>query len=174
MQTKHLCVLIHIWTKGEAGAPLIRLKPSSIIFFTDCSKAVLLLWIIYMLFMSCFVILLCTSVWWCLVVACWERAGLLAIICGVYLRRNGCHLPIGILGQVWCLIVSIPDLCPLFYFHLYVLLSTYLWFISLLYLDLNEAVDDPRISQESYTQTKHLCSLIHIRIEGEVATVKLV
>ena len=22
MQTKHLCVLIHIWTKGEAGAPL--------------------------------------------------------------------------------------------------------------------------------------------------------
>ena len=24
--------------------------------------------------------------------------------------------PIGILGQVWCLIVSIPDLCPLSYF----------------------------------------------------------
>ena len=23
------------------------------------------------------------------------------------------HFPIGILGQVWCLIVSIPDLCPL-------------------------------------------------------------
>ena len=21
MQTKHLCVLIHIWTKGEVGAP---------------------------------------------------------------------------------------------------------------------------------------------------------
>ena len=26
-------------------------------------------------------------------------------------------LPIGILGQVWCLIVSIPDLCPIFYFN---------------------------------------------------------
>ena len=26
------------------------------------------------------------------------------------------HFPIGILGQVWCLIVSIPDLCPLSYF----------------------------------------------------------
>ena len=24
--------------------------------------------------------------------------------------------PCGILGQVWCLIVSIPDLCPLSYF----------------------------------------------------------
>ena len=39
---------------------------------------------------------------------CWERADLLALICGVYLRV--CHFPIGILGQVWCLIVSIPDL----------------------------------------------------------------
>ena len=25
----------------------------------------------------------------------------------------GCHFPIGILGQMWCLIVSIPDLCHL-------------------------------------------------------------
>ena len=25
--------------------------------------------------------------------------------------------PFGILGQVWYLIVSIPDLCPLSYFH---------------------------------------------------------
>ena len=54
----------------------------------------------------------CTSVCWCLVVTCWERADLLALICDVYLWS--CHFPIGILGQVWCLIVSIPDLCPLF------------------------------------------------------------
>ena len=33
MQTKHLCVLIHIWTKGEVGAPLNRFKPSSKIFY---------------------------------------------------------------------------------------------------------------------------------------------
>ena len=26
------------------------------------------------------------------------------------------NFPIGILGQVWCSIVSIPDLCPLPYF----------------------------------------------------------
>ena len=29
MQSKHLCVLIHIWTKGEVSAPLNRIKPSS-------------------------------------------------------------------------------------------------------------------------------------------------
>ena len=29
MQTKHLYVLIHIWTKGEVGAQLNRFKPSS-------------------------------------------------------------------------------------------------------------------------------------------------
>ena len=29
-----------------------------------------------------------------------------------------CHFPIGILGQVWYLIVSIPDLCNLTYFYL--------------------------------------------------------
>ena len=46
MQTKHQCVLIHIWTKGEVGALLNRFKPSSKIFFTDRSKEVLLLWII--------------------------------------------------------------------------------------------------------------------------------
>ena len=57
MQTIHLCVLIHIETKGEVGAPLNRFKPSSKIVFTDRSKAVLLLWIIYVisvLFLLCF------------------------------------------------------------------------------------------------------------------------
>ena len=29
MQTKYLCVLIHIWINGEVGAPLKQLKPSS-------------------------------------------------------------------------------------------------------------------------------------------------
>ena len=29
-----------------------------------------------------------------------------------------CHFPIGILDQVWCLIVSVPDLYPLSYVHL--------------------------------------------------------
>ena len=50
----------------------------------------------------------------CLKVTCWERADLLALVCGVELRV--CHFPIGILGQVWYLIVSILDLCTLTYF----------------------------------------------------------
>ena len=32
------------------------------------------------------------------------------------LNDGACHFPIGILGQVWYLIVSIPDLCNLTYF----------------------------------------------------------
>ena len=47
-------------------------------------------------------------------VTCWERADLLALVCGVLLWV--CHFPIGILGQVWYLIVSTPDLCTLTYF----------------------------------------------------------
>ena len=60
--------------------------------------------------------LLCASVYMCLVVTCWERADLLALVCGVYLWV--CHFPIGILGQVWYLIVSIPDLCTLTYSYI--------------------------------------------------------
>ena len=72
-----------------------------------------------MLFLSCFVMLSFTSICWCLVVTCW--ADLLALVWDVYLWR--CHFPIGMLGQVWCLIVLIPDLCPLSYFHLW------LWYV---------------------------------------------
>ena len=52
-----------------------------------------------------------------LVVTCWERADLLALVCGVLLCLFlVCYFPIGILGQVWYCIVSIPDLCTLTYF----------------------------------------------------------
>ena len=54
------------------------------------------------------------SVHCCLVVTCWERAGLLALMCDVY--RDFVTFPFGILGHVWYLIVSIPDLCCLSYF----------------------------------------------------------
>ena len=54
----------------------------------------------------------------CLFVPCGHLLGMadhLALVCGIQLRI--CHFPIGILGQVWYLIVSIPDLCTLTYFH---------------------------------------------------------
>ena len=41
-----------------------------------------------------------------------------------------CHFPIGILGQVWYLIVSIPDLCTITYFYSTVdPLHDRLWFV---------------------------------------------
>ena len=52
----------------------------------------------------------------CLVVTCWEKADLLALVYGVQLEVW--HFPIGILGQVWYLIILIPDLCTLTYYDL--------------------------------------------------------
>ena len=59
-----------------------------------------------MFFASC-VSLSFASVHCCLVVTCWERDALLALVGDVY-----CILatfPCGILGQVWYLIVSFPN-----------------------------------------------------------------
>ena len=83
MQTKHLCVLIHIWTKGEVGAPLNRFKP----FVTDRSKAVLLLWIINVIS-----VLFCYAFMYvCLLMPC-----------GHLLRKGW---PLG--SRLWCLIVTL-------------------------------------------------------------------
>ena len=71
-----------------------------------------------MFFLSCVCYVFYASVYMCLVVTCWEKADLLALICGVLLWV--CYFPIGILGQVWYLIVSIPDLCTLTYFAMQV------------------------------------------------------
>ena len=66
------------------------------------------------LFCLVFAMSLCASVYMCFVVTCWERADLLALVFSVYCEFV--TFP-GILGQVWYLIVSIPDLCTLTYFH---------------------------------------------------------
>ena len=63
-------------------------------YFTDRSKVELLLWIFF--FCLVFVMPLYVSVYLCLVVICWERADLLALVCGGLLWV--CHFPIGILG----------------------------------------------------------------------------
>ena len=82
-------------------------------YFTDRSKVVLLLWIISVFFVSC-VSFAFASVHCCLVVICWEMADLLALVGGVYCIFV--TFPCGILGQVWYVIVSFPDLCLLSYF----------------------------------------------------------
>ena len=57
---------------------------------------------------------------YCLVVTCWERADLLAIVGDVYCIFVS--FPCGILGQVWYLTVSLPDLCILSYFKTYLII----------------------------------------------------
>ena len=56
----------------------------------------------------------------CLVVTCWDRADLLALMF-VMSICDFVTFPCGNLGQVWYLIVLIPDLCRLFYFSCTVL-----------------------------------------------------
>ena len=51
-------------------------------------------------------------------VTCWERANLLALLCVMFFFCIFVTFPCGVLGQVWYLIVSIPDLCILPYFHI--------------------------------------------------------
>ena len=53
-----------------------------------------------------------------LVITCWEWADLLALVCVMF----SCVFVTfhdGVSGQVWYLIVSIPDLCLLLYFQTY-------------------------------------------------------
>ena len=54
------------------------------------------------------------SVHCCLKVTCWKRADLLALVGDVYCIFD--TVPCFIVGQVWYLIVSFPDLCRLSYF----------------------------------------------------------
>ena len=61
-----------------------------------------------MFFMSC-VSHTFRSVHCCLEVTCWERADFLALVGDIYC--NLVTFPSGILGQVWYLVVSFPDLC---------------------------------------------------------------
>ena len=96
-------------------APLNRFKPSSKIFYWPFQGG------------TSFVDLLCFCSVLCLL--CFVRV-CLYVLCGHLLGKGWplgsrlwcllwvCHFPIGILGQVWYLIVSIPDLCILTYFAL--------------------------------------------------------
>ena len=71
------------------------------------------------------------SVHCCLVVTCWERDDLLALVGDVYCIFV--TFPCCILGQVWYFIVPFPDLCCLSYFdylfHTIIMLLLFLLYI---------------------------------------------
>ena len=105
------------WSTSELRvrlAPLNRFKPSSKIFYWPFQGG------------TSFVDLLCFCSVLCLL--CFLRV-CLYVLCGHLLGKGWplgsrlwcllwvCHFPIGILGRVWYLIVSIPDLCTITYFY---------------------------------------------------------
>ena len=63
---------------------LIWLRFLDGIFMKWNHRQVLLLWIFYVFVLSCVCYVLCASGYMCFVVTCWERADLLALVCGVY------------------------------------------------------------------------------------------
>ena len=103
------------WSTSELRvrlAPWNQFKPFSKIFYWPFQGGTSFVENLYCFFWLVFV--KPSSVYLIFVVTCWERADLLALVCGVWLWF--CHFPIGILGQVWYLIVSIPYLYTLTYF----------------------------------------------------------
>ena len=108
----------------------LRVKTSRKGVFTDRSKAMLLLRIILCPWARqlpdkqseqvwLFVYLVCRvflSVHCSLLVTCWERVDHLALLC-VMFYYVFVTFPCGVLGQLWCLDVSMPDLNLHSYFY---------------------------------------------------------
>ena len=115
-----LCVFIHIWIKGEVGVPWNLFKPSSKIFYWPFQGGTSF---VDLLCFFCLVVAmpLCVSVYMCLVVTYWDRADLLALVCGVLLWV--CHFPTGILGQMWYLIDWFLIVAPLLTLHAFQLVK---------------------------------------------------
>ena len=110
------------WSTSELRvrlAPLNRFKPSSKIFywpFQGGTSFVDLLCFCSVLCLLCFVHVCLYSLCGHLLGKGWPLGSRLWCLLWV------CHFPIGILGQVWYLIVSIPDLCTITYFFFW-----YIW-----------------------------------------------
>ena len=110
------------WSTSELRvrlAPLNRFKPSSKIFywpFQGGTSFVDLLCFCSVLCLLCFVHVCLYVLRGHLLGKGWPLGSRLWCLLWV------CHFPIGILGQVWYLIVSIPDLCNLTYFDQYIII----------------------------------------------------
>ena len=87
MQTKHLCSLIYIWTKGEVGSQWNRFKPSSKIFLLTVPRRRFFCGS-FMLFLSCF---------------CYAFVRVCLLMPCSHLLGKG--WPLG--SRLWCLIVRL-------------------------------------------------------------------
>ena len=123
LRPKHLFVLIHIRNKGEVGTLKLVFTLTYFFYWPLHGGASFADPFIYLCLM--FVVMLS-----CLVATCWERAILLALL-NVMFSCVFITFQCGILGQVWYLIVWIPDCCLLIYFHVELMSN---WFLTTLTL----------------------------------------
>ena len=100
---KHTFICLHFLMQTVYSIP-------SVSNVSSVSNGLLLLWIIYVISVLC---LLCFRAR-LFIAALWSPAG--KGLSFVMSNCEFCHFPIGILGQVWYLTLSIPDLCTLSYF----------------------------------------------------------
>ena len=102
-------------------APWNRLKPPSKIFLLTVPRRYFFCGS-FILFLSC----VCYAyVCVCLLMHCGHLLGKSCPLGSrLWCPVVSLLLPFGILGQVWYLILSIPDRCPLFYFKVYSYFST--------------------------------------------------
>ena len=82
--------------------------------FQRGASFVLLLWIIYVIYVSCLSCFLVSSLQ--PNITCWEKANLLAVLV-VMFSCVFVTFPCGALGQMWYLVVLLPDLCLLTYYN---------------------------------------------------------
>ena len=101
--SKH--ILMQTGRRHKICSPFYDFKPSSKNIFTDRSKAVLLLWIIFCY--SCFVFFMLPCLF---IAALWSHAGkeLTSSLCVIF-SCDFVTFTCCVLGQVWYLIESIPD-----------------------------------------------------------------
>ena len=104
---------VHIRIKDEVGAIKLVQAPHP---FQSSTSLVGIFLLCMFHFYLCYAVL---SVYCSHVVTCWERVDLLALLCAVFSLLYFCNFPYGVPGQVWYLIVSIPDNClPLYVLHI--------------------------------------------------------
>ena len=123
MLTKHLCVLIHIRIKGEVGTVKLEVFHLWTFFLLLGGVSFVDLFFCYQGGVSfadlfcylCLSLPCCLSVSCSFVVACWESADLLAVLCMMFACAF-VTFTFGILGHMWYLIIWIPDICLLSYF----------------------------------------------------------
>ena len=104
MQTKYLCVLITCGLRVRL-APRNGFKPSSKIYLLTVPRPS---FVDHLCFSVLCLLCLCVRLYIC---ALWSPTGK-GLTSWLSFVVSNC----GILGHVWCMIVSIPDLCGLTYF----------------------------------------------------------